>query len=356
MSFFIAVFFVVGGIDYLYNNRFGMGEAFEKGFHAIGQLMILMAGFIILAPVMAQVVAPALEPIAEKIGCDPSVFAGIFFGSDGGGAVLAQQMARSPEAGLYNGLIVGSFMGVSMVCTIPIVLLNVKKQYQKAATNGMMIGLLTVPLGCVLGGWFGGFSMQIILANTWPTALFICVLLVLFLARPSLILRFFCLLSIAVRGISIFGLGLAFFQESTGIVLFRGFTPLVEVFPVICNIGLSLAGILSFMALLQKLFYPLLKKISQHLNISEQAVLGPLLSLANSIPVMMELSEMDEKGCIINVAFMTSACFAVGDHLAFAMQFSPATAVALMVAKLLAGILGGALAFQWIKYREKRAK
>ncbi|WP_329887644.1 ethanolamine utilization protein EutH [Pseudoramibacter sp. HA2172] len=49
-------------------------------------------------------------------------------------------------------------------------------------------------------------------------------------------------------------------------------------------------------------------------------------------------------GLFYNAAFLTAACFAVGDFFAFSMQFHPAIAVPLMVGKLITGLVSLAIA------------
>jgi ethanolamine transporter len=128
-------------------------------------------------------------------------------------------------------------------------------------------------------------------------------------------------------------------QQTLGVAILHGLTPLSEIFPVICSIGVFLAGILPFMALLQRVIQRPLKKLGTLLKINGRSVISLLICAANPIPVMLDSEKLDVRGCFYNVAFLTAACFAAGDFLAFSMQFHPAIAMPLMAGKLITGFV-----------------
>ena len=59
----IALFAVLGGIDYVTGNRLGLGNAFEEGLMTMGKLALCMAGIIVLAPVLAEYLATIVVPV-----------------------------------------------------------------------------------------------------------------------------------------------------------------------------------------------------------------------------------------------------------------------------------------------------
>lgn len=340
MSYIAALFFCLGAIDYLMNNRFGLGEPFHEGLEAIIELLFLMTGFIALAPWLNDVVSPVITPFFQMIGCDPSLFAGMLLSCDSGAAVLAEQMALDSIAGLYNGMIVGAFLGITIMITIPLVLENATGSKKAAAVRGLLIGFATLPFGCVLTGIIAGFPLPIILSNTWPVLLISILLFVLFKVCGDKILTIFQILSLIIRSIALGGFAIAAAQELLGITFLPNLTPLEEVFSVICNIGVFLAGILPFMALLRNLFARPLNALGKIMNINQSSVIGFIICAANPIPVMLGCDKLDDRGCMLNVAFLTPACFAAGDFLAFSMQFNPALAMPLLIGKLLTGLAG----------------
>ena len=90
----MAVFAVLGAIDRIIGNKFGLGQEFENGILAMGSLALAMIGIITLAPVLANLLRPVIVPVYEFLGADPAMFAGTILASDMGGAALAQELRR----------------------------------------------------------------------------------------------------------------------------------------------------------------------------------------------------------------------------------------------------------------------
>ena len=57
-----AVGVVLGGIDHLLGDRFGLGAKFVEGFQIMSTLAIASAGIIVLAPVLVEWLQPVLLP------------------------------------------------------------------------------------------------------------------------------------------------------------------------------------------------------------------------------------------------------------------------------------------------------
>ncbi len=113
-------FMVLGAIDKIIGNKFGLGEQFEEGIMAMGSLALAMVGVVSLAPVLANILEPVVVPLYSALGADPSMFATTLLANDMGGYPLAMQLAQSQEAGLFAGLILGAMMGPTIVFTIPV--------------------------------------------------------------------------------------------------------------------------------------------------------------------------------------------------------------------------------------------
>ena len=52
--YIMVAFAVLGALDRIIGNKFGLGEQFEEGIMAIGSLALSMVGIIALAPVIAN--------------------------------------------------------------------------------------------------------------------------------------------------------------------------------------------------------------------------------------------------------------------------------------------------------------
>ena len=274
MAWISAVFFCLGAADTLLGDRLGLGSAFRQGFAAVVDLLLLMTGFMALAPWLGTHLAPVITPVFSAVGCDPSLFASLFLSCDAGGAVLAAQIAQEPSAGLYNGLIVAAFLGSTINGTIPLALGQLTGTKRAAAVRGLFLGFLVLPVGCLLTGALCGIPLSVLLHNTWPVLAVAVLLLLLFKSGSSAIGPIFNGISLAVRGLTLFGFCISVLQETTGIVLLEGLTPLAEIYPVICSIGAFLAGILPFFAFVQRLLTAPLAKLAARLQLEPASITG----------------------------------------------------------------------------------
>ena len=59
----MAAFAVLGAVDRILGNRFGLGKEFEEGIRAMGSLAMAMLGIITLAPVLASLLKPVVVPV-----------------------------------------------------------------------------------------------------------------------------------------------------------------------------------------------------------------------------------------------------------------------------------------------------
>lgn len=345
MNFLVSIFFCLGALDYLLGNRFGLGKPFRNGLESISELLILMTGFMVLAPWMGVVLGFLMGPAFQAVGCDPSLIAGIFMSCDSGAAVLADSMALTHEAAQFNGMIVGAFLGITFVFTIPFALSHSQGEKQEAAVKGLLVGIFILPVGCLITGCLAKLPIKTILANLWPVALFSAFLLILFLFFRNHIVSVFQKISAFIRGAALAGFCIGVLSETAGLTILTGLTPFKDIFPIITKIGVFLAGILPFMALFQKLLQKPLRKVSDILSIQPDSVVSMILSLANPIPVFLSFDTLDVKECFLVTAFLTPAGFAAGDHLAFAMEYSPDIAIPLMSGKILTGCIALLLSF-----------
>ena len=127
------LFAVLGAVDYLLGNRFGIGSQFERGICCTGKLIIAMTGFMSLAPILGRFLTPLVSPFFTALTADPSAFAAMLLADDSGGASLAAQMALDPAAGAFNGYIVASMLGGAVMCSIPMTMLSVHEENMPAA-------------------------------------------------------------------------------------------------------------------------------------------------------------------------------------------------------------------------------
>lgn len=345
--YLMAFFAVLGAIDRIIGNRFGLGEKFEEGIIALGSLGLAMIGIICLAPVLARLLNPVIVPLFNVLGADPAMFAGSILANDMGGAPLAMELAIDPQAGLFGGLIVGAMMGPTLVFNIPVALGIIDDCDKPYLATGILAGVITIPLGALAGGLAAGFPLMMILRNLIPIIIFAALIaLGLFKFRDATITGFSYFGKFIIIVITI-GLAAAIVEALTGIAIIPGMTPISEGFAVVGSIAIVLAGAFPLVYVITKVFQKPLMALGKLLGMNDVAAAGMVATLANSIPMFELMKDMDKRGKIINVAFAVSAAFVFGDHLGFTAGFNAEMIFPMIVGKLVGGITAVMVAM-WI--------
>lgn len=336
--YLMVIFSVLGAIDRIIGNRFGLGEKFEEGIQAIGALSLSMVGIIALAPVIANLLKPVIVPIFGLFGADPAMFAGSILANDMGGAPLARELALTEDAANFGGLIVGSMLGPTIVFTIPVALGIIEESDRKYLATGVLSGVITVPIGSLFGGLAAGYSFGMILRNLIPIILFaLLIAFGLWKFERAMIIGFTWFGKFVVAVITI-GLAAGIVESLTGLTLIPGMNPLSEGFEVVADIAIVLSGAFPLVYVITRVFQKPLLGLGRLLHMNETAAAGLVASLANSIPMFGMMKDMDNRGKIINVAFAVSAAFVFGDHLGFTAGFNPSMIFPMIVGKLIGGI------------------
>lgn len=346
-------FMALGALDKAFlENRLGFGEKFEEGFMAMGSLMLAMGGVITLAPFLAEVLKPVIVPLYQAVGADPSMFATTLLACDMGGYPLAMQMAANPQIGRFAGIILGGMMGPTIVFSIPVALGIIEKKDHPALAKGILIGMVTIPLGCLAGGLMmlgEGFTLFTLLLNIVPVLVVSILIAAGLKFIPSAMIKGFSAFGKVVVALITVGLAMGivealspyrFFPEGSPYAL----VPLTESYAVIGSIAIVLAGAFPMVTFITKVFKAPLLVFGRKLGMGDIAAAGMVATLANNIPTFTMMKDMDERGKIINVAFAVSAAFVFGDHLGFTAGVERGLILAMIVGKLVAGIAAVVLA------------
>ena len=342
--YIMVIFAVLGAIDRIIGNRFGLGEQFEEGIMAIGSLALSMVGIIALAPVIANLLKPVVVPVFNFLGADPAMFAGTILANDMGGASLAAELANSADAGLFGGLIVGSMMGVTIVFTIPVALGIIPADDRKYLATGVLCGVITIPIGSFVAGLVAGFPVMMVVRNLVPIVI-IAILIALGLWKfENAMIRGFTWFGKFIIAVITLGLIAGIVEALTGIVIIPGMNSISEGFEIVADIAIVLAGAFPLVLVITKVFKKPLMKLGKMVGMNDVAAAGIVASLANSIPMFQMVKDMDAKGKIINFAFAVSAAFVFGDHLGFTAGFNSTMIVPMIVGKLVSGVSAVALA------------
>jgi len=93
VAVFMSVFSVLGALDRIIGNRFGLGKEFERGFMLLGNMALSMVGMIIISPAIVKVLSPFFEFAEVVLHIEPSIIPSSLFANDMGGAPLSVQTA-----------------------------------------------------------------------------------------------------------------------------------------------------------------------------------------------------------------------------------------------------------------------
>ena len=350
----MAAFAVAGAIDRIFGNRWGLGKEFEEGILAMGSLALAMVGIVCLAPVLANLLKPVIVPVFAFLGADPAMFAGTILACDMGGGALAVELAASHQAAMLGGVLTGSMLGATVVFTIPVAMGILEEKDRPVMAQGILCGIVTIPLGVLAGGLTAGFPIGMVLRNLIPIVI-IAVLIALGLWRAeNAMVRGFEVFGKLVVAVVTVGLAAAIVEALTGFVIIPGMAPISDGFETVGTIAIVLAGAFPLVFVITKLLRKPLMAAGRWLGINDAAAAGLIASLANSIATFGMVKDMNRRGKVVNIAFAVSAAFVFGDHLGFTAGFAPEMIGPMIVGKLVGGVSAIAVAM-WLTGKEEKS-
>lgn len=328
---------VVGGIDRILGNRWGYGEKFEEGFQFLGSTALSMAGMICLAPVLADLLGKIIVPLYGVIGVDPGMF-GSLLAIDMGGYQLAKELAVDPLIGSYAGIVAASIFGCTVVFTIPVGMGMIREEDRACFAKGIMIGLITIPVGLTAGGLFAGISLPVCIWQNIPVFVLAGFLLLGLWKIPERMIRGFCLFAKGIRCIITIGLVLGAVEYLCGFQMIKGMTPLTDAMEVVAAIGIVMLGSLPVTEFLQRILKKPFQALGKRVGMNPAGVTGLLVGAVSAIPAISMYKDMDEKGKVVNAAFLVSAASMMAAHMGFTLSTEPHLLGALIGAKMIGGV------------------
>ena len=347
-----AIFAVIGALDRIIGNRFGLGKEFEEGILAMGSLAMAMIGIITLAPVLANLLKPVIVPVFGWLGADPAMFAGTILACDMGGGALARQLTQDSDAALLGGVLTGSMLGSTIVFTIPVAMGILREEDHPAMAKGILCGIVTIPVGIFAGALVAGFSIGMVLRNLIPIAIIAALIALGLWKAEKAMVRGFVVFGKGVVAVVTIGLAAAIVEALTGFAIIPGMAPIEEGYATVGSIAIVLAGAFPLVSILKKLLNKPLMALGRVLGINDAAATGLLASLANVIPALGLLKDMNPRGKVVNIAFAVSAAFVFGDHLGFTAGFAPEMLLSVIAGKLAGGV-SAVLVALWLTKNER---
>ncbi|SHH16565.1 ethanolamine transporter [Anaerosphaera aminiphila DSM 21120] len=355
---YIMVFFMaLGVIDRAFlNNKLGFGEPFEEGINAMGPLAMAMVGMMCFAPVLGNILTPIMTPLFNLINADPAMLAGSILALDMGGYPLAAAMTSDPDIVALSGIILGSMLGATVIFAIPVSLGIIPEKDRDYLAQGIMMGLISVPFGCVVSAMLANIPLSKTLINLLPIILFSAVLVFGLLKAQKITMKIFNVFAKVITAILTVTFGLAIFQELTGVILVQGMDPIGPQLEIVGYIAITLAGAYPFVSFLTKRLSKLLSKAGGVLGISDVSMGGLIAVLANSIPMYNMVKDMDPKGKVMSIAFSVPAATVFGDHLAYVSTNDPSLVMPVIVGKLFAGFVAIGIVLLFTKSKSYEIK
>ena len=349
----MMIFMLVGAIDKIRGNKKGYGEKFEEGFNAMGPLAMAMAGVVAAAPVLSVILEPIIVPIYRLFGADASMFATTLLACDMGGYPLAMELASNDTIGNFSGLILGTMMGPTLVFTIPVALSIIKKKDRAYLGAGILAGMITIPIGCIVGGLVMNMTQYkidiiTILVNLIPVIIIAALIVIGLWIIPGKMISGFNKFGTGVTIVITALTAIAVFEYQTGIEfpLFNimvepdadGAIPLESGLLTCGQISIVLIGAFPMVEWITRTFGKPLNALGKKLGMNETGCAGLVATLANNIAMFNVMGDMNPKGKLLNVAFAVSAAFVFGDHLGFTAGVNSDMIFPVIVGKLVAGI------------------
>ncbi len=356
----VLVFSTLGAVDYVIGNKLGIGSEYERAFKLFSAMALSMIGMIVLAPMIAKLLTPVLGFMSGVLGIDPSILPAMLLANDMGGAPLSTQVATDPAMGMFNGLVVSSMFGCTISFTIPFALGLVAKENYRELCFGLLCGVVTIPVGCFVGGLICKLPIVPLLVNLLPLVIFSGLISAALIFAPNACVRVFKVFGFAIKALIILGLTMGIYnfliQKITPVTLFGNTVDLplipyldtVESGAMVClNASVVMTGMFPLVTLVSRLLNKPLKAIGGKLGIDEKSSLSIVATLATSATAFGMMNDMNKKGMLVNSAFAVSGAFTFCSHMAFTMAFPGGEdyLFPMIVSKLISGAAALLMAF-----------
>lgn len=333
----MTIFFILGALDRLIGNKFGLGGEFERAFGLMGPTALSVIGLIVLAPVLAGFLQEIIAPVFRLIGADTGMFPGMLMSSEIS-YPLAAEMASSQQMAAFSGIIVGSVMGAPISFSIPVACGLIRKQDYRFFASGILAGYIFNPIASFIGGLSMGLSPKVILVNLIPVIIMAIILIIGLALKPEIMIKIFRVFSKLLMAIITLGLAVAAVEAMTGLVIIPGMNPISTGFMTVGTIILSIGGSLPLLFILGKLLARPLKRFAGLLGINEISSLNILVGLTSIVPGYSSYEKMNGKGKILFSALTASAIPMLGCHLGFTASVDAGMILPMLLSRCCAGV------------------
>lgn len=353
LTLVVLIFAVLGGIDYAFGSKFGIGKEFERGFMMLGTVALAIIGMVVISPLIASLLKPFFEFVYTTLHLDPSIVPASLFANDMGGGSLSAEVTKNSKIGEFNGLVVAAMMGCTISFTIPFSVSAVKKEQQKDVLLGLLCGIVTIPVGCFVSGLICKLPIGALLLNLLPIIVLSGVIAVGLIKFPDVCVKIFSVIGFGIKIILVTGLLFGIINFLSGKEIIGGLETVENAGMICLNATIVMSGTFPLIYIVSKLINKPLEKFGKKLGINSISALGFVATLATSVTTFGMMEKMDKKGVMLNSAFAVSAAFTFAAHLAYTMAVNSSMIFPMITGKIVSGITALILAITVSKNYEK---
>ncbi|MGN1000039.1 MAG: ethanolamine utilization protein EutH [Faecousia sp.] len=345
LMLFIAAGALLGGVDKILGNRFGLGQKFDEGFLLMGPMALSMTGIFCLAPLVSSRLGVVIRPLLSSLGIDPAMF-GCVLAIDMGGYQLAMDLAQAEEIGRFSGITASSMFGCTLVFTIPVGMNVLQEADRPFFLKGLLAGLVSLPVGLLVGGLLQGLSMGTILYQCIPIFLLSAALLLGLIRFPDRTVRLFYGFARLIQIAATVGLILAAVQYITDIPFLPGLAPLDDALTIVGSIAIVMLGSLPLAELLRRSLTKPFRWIGGKTGLNDTSTTGMIVGMVTVMPALAMVRNMDQRGKVLCGAFLVCGASAFAAHMGFATATQPDLILPMLGGKISGALLGFMIAMR----------
>lgn len=352
LMIFIAAGAVLGGVDKILGNRFGLGQKFDNGFLLMGSMALSMTGIICLAPMLSGWLGSVIRPVFSAVGIDPAMF-GCVLAIDMGGYQLAMDLAQNLEIGRFSGIIASSMFGCTLVFTIPVGMSVLPEEDRPFFLKGLLAGLISLPAGLFVGGLLQGLSLGTILYQCIPIFLLSAVLLLGLTRFPDRTIHLFSGFARLIQIAATVGLILAAVQYIVGVTFLPNLGSLDDALEIVGSIAIVMLGSLPLAELLRRCLARPFRWIGSKTGLNDASTTGIIVGTITVMPALAMVRDMDQRGKVLCGSFLVCGASAFAAHMGFAASTQPDLILPLLGGKFAGALLGLVIAMRMTRADSK---
>lgn len=348
----------------------GLARSFHEGISMITSLFIPIVGLMISVPYLIIGTEKLFGGFLSLIGADVAIAASCFIPADCGGYALAMEIAASPEIVMMS-ICVGVMTASTVAFNIPIGISVLDKRDHPYLALGAMSGILSIPFGvltsCIVmwltkpgvrtefsttgaADYVLHMDLGVVLINLIPILLFCAVLAIGLKLFPKFMVKAFMVFGRVLMGVLTLLVAASIIEYYTGLfssTVGWGFDPMLgdeeepfRAIELLGTIGFMLSGAFPMVYLIRKFFSGPLGALGRKIGLDEYGSAGLIAGLANALAIFSLVKDMEPKSKVMSIAFVVCAGYAIGDYVAFNMNFQPNMILPLFIGQLVGGAIG----------------